>query len=96
MSAVAELIDRYPELKIQIRVLGLIRDYQYNMERLKAILTKYGAKNVEGIEEKIKQGEVPEHPSYEDYLEALSHQENMKETIMEIRKIADSLEAEMG
>jgi DNA segregation ATPase FtsK/SpoIIIE-like protein len=96
MSAVAELIDRYPELKIQIRVLGLIRDYQYNMERLKAILTKYGVKNVEGIEEKIKQGEVPEHPSYEDYLEALSHQENMKETIMEIRKIADSLEAEMG
>jgi DNA segregation ATPase FtsK/SpoIIIE-like protein len=96
MSAAAELTDRYPELKIQIRVLGLIRDYQYNMERLKAILTKYGVKNVEGIEEKIKQGEVPEHPSYEDYLEALSHQENMKETIMEIRKIADSLEAEMG
>lgn len=96
MSSIIELIERYPELKIQVQAVSLIHDYQFNLKRLKSILTKYGVKSAEEIEEKIRKGEIKEHPSYEDYLEALSHQENMKEAINEIRKIIDSLEAGTG
>jgi len=92
MSSLIELVERYPELKIQIQTVSLIHDHQFNMERLESILAKYDAKAPEDIEEKIKRGEIPEHPSYEEYLEALSHQENMKEAIREIRKIVDALE----
>ena len=34
---------------------------------------------------KIRRGEISEHPSYDEHLEALSHQENMKGAIREIR-----------
>ena len=94
--SIIELIERYPELKVQVQAVSLIHDYQFNKEKLKSILTKYGVKAADEIEKKIRQGEIQKHPSYEDYLEALSHQENMKEAIKEIRKIIDSMESGTG
>jgi len=93
MSSIIDLLERHPELKVEMQAVGLIHDYRYHLERLKSILAKYDVKNPEKIEDKIRRGEIPEHPSYEDYLEALSHEENMREVIREIHKIVDALEA---
>ena len=32
------------------------------------ILTKYGVRSVEGLEERIRKGEVTEHPAWEDLI----------------------------
>ncbi len=41
-------------------------------KKLEKILSKYGVKEPEEIERKIKRGELPEHPTYEDFLSALA------------------------
>jgi hypothetical protein len=48
-------------------------------EFLKNILKKYKAKSPEDIEKMIEQGKIDEHPAYEDYLSALSYEQNIKD-----------------
>jgi len=48
-------------------------------EFLKIILQKHNAKNPEMIEKMIEQGEIEEHPTYEDFLSALSYEQNIKD-----------------
>jgi len=54
---------------------------------LKTILEKYNAKNPEAIEKMIEQGKIDEHPAYEDYLSALSYEQN----INDLKKLLDNL-----
>jgi len=54
---------------------------------LKKILLKYGVKDPEEIEEKIERGELPEHPTYEDFLSALA----LKNNIDEMKKLVGKL-----
>ena len=54
---------------------------------LKSILQKYNVKNPETIEKMIEQGEIEEHPAYEDYLSALSYEQNIKD----LKKLLDNL-----
>ncbi len=42
------------------------------MERLRDIMDRYDVARIEEIETSIKGGKIPEHPSYEDYLSALT------------------------
>ncbi|MFZ3383388.1 MAG: hypothetical protein WA144_05635 [Candidatus Methanoperedens sp.] len=56
-------------------------------EFLKSILQKYNAKNPETIEKMIEQGKIEEHPAYEDYLSALSYEQNIKN----LKKLLDNL-----
>ncbi len=56
-------------------------------EFLKTILEKYNAKNPEDIEKMIEQGKIEEHPAYEDYLSALSYEQNIKD----LKKLLDNL-----
>jgi hypothetical protein len=60
-------------------------------ELLKTILEKYNVKyNVkypEAIEKMIEQGKIEEHPAYEDYLSALSYEQNIKD----LKKLLDNL-----
>ena len=56
-------------------------------EFLKTILKKYNAKNPEAIERMIEQGKIEEHPAYEDYLSALSYEQNIKD----LKKLLDDL-----
>lgn len=56
-------------------------------EFLKNILQKYNAKNPEMIEKMIEQGEIEEHPAYEDYLSALSYEQNIRD----LKKLLDNL-----
>ena len=48
-------------------------------ESLQNILKKYNTKSPEDIEIMIEQGEIGEHPAYEDYLSALSYEQNIKD-----------------
>ncbi len=56
-------------------------------ELLKGILEKYNVANPEAIEKMIERGEIKEHPAYEDYLSALSYEENIKD----LKKLLDNL-----
>lgn len=46
-------------------------------ELLDFILKKYDAISPEYIERMIEQGKIEEHPAYEDYLSALSYEQNI-------------------
>jgi len=46
-------------------------------ELLDFILKKYDAISSEYIERMIEQGEIEGHPAYEDYLSALSYEQNI-------------------
>jgi len=59
--------------------------------KLKAILEKYGVTRVGEIEEKIRKGEVPEHPAYEDYLSALAYEKNISELKAHTRKVLEEM-----
>lgn len=48
-------------------------------ESLQNILKKYNAKRPEDIEIMIEQSKMGEHPAYEDYLSALSYEQNIKD-----------------
>ncbi|MCZ7398393.1 MAG: hypothetical protein O8C62_01715 [Candidatus Methanoperedens sp.] len=48
-------------------------------EFLKTILEKYNVKNPGAIEKMIEQGKIDEHPAYEDYLSALSYEQNIND-----------------
>ena len=54
---------------------------------LKNILIKHNAKNPDAVEKMIRQGEIEEHPAYEDYLSALSYEQNIKD----LKKLLDNL-----
>lgn len=41
-------------------------------KRLEKILSRYGVREPEEIERRIERGELPEHPTYEDFLSALT------------------------
>jgi hypothetical protein len=65
----------------------LIKEILEEKRELRKILSKYKVKEPEEIEEMIKRGEIPEHPSYEDFLSALA----LKENIEEMRKALSRL-----
>lgn len=48
-------------------------------ELLDQILKKYDAISPEYIERMIEHGEIEEHPAYENYLSALSYEQNIKD-----------------
>ncbi len=43
------------------------------------ILARYGASTVEGLESKIKNGDVPEHPAWEDLIEIRNLETEIRE-----------------
>ncbi len=56
------------------------------MERLE-LLACYGAETVKALEEKIKTGDVPEHPAWEDLIEIKNIEAEMKEIDNDIRTV---------
>ncbi len=62
-----------------IEPLIIIKDLADHKEQLQIILDKYKVDNPEQIEAKIREGKIPEHPAYEDYLSALSFQNSIEE-----------------
>jgi len=50
---------------------------------------------IEWIRGLIAEGKLPEHPTYEDYLEALAHIDTMKSSLEDLRRILGALEMEL-
>jgi len=77
-----------PHLRgVETETFLLLSKISEEKELLKTTLNKYNAKNSEAIEKMIEQGKIDEHPAYEDYLSALSYEQNIKD----LKKILDDL-----
>jgi hypothetical protein len=66
-------------IKSELMPVILTKEIIDQKRQLKEILSKYGVNNPEEIEKKIENGELPEHPSYEDFLSALALKNNIEE-----------------
>ncbi|WP_456328016.1 hypothetical protein [Archaeoglobus sp.] len=66
-------------LRGEVEPIILMNELIKQKKELEKILSKYGVKEPEEIERKIERGEIPEHPSYEDYLSALAFKQNIAE-----------------
>jgi len=74
--------EAYQASTITPHVMGvvlLLSKISEQKELLGNILKKYDAISPEDIEKMIAQGEIGEHPAYEDYLSALSYEQNIKD-----------------
>ncbi|ADB58017.1 hypothetical protein [Archaeoglobus profundus] len=73
-------------LRGEVEPIILMTELIKQKKELEKILSKYGVKEPEEIERKIERGEIPEHPSYEDFLSALAFKQNIAELKKSIEK----------
>ena len=66
-------------LESEVAPVVLMNELIKQKKELENILSKYGVKEPEEIEKMIEDGDIPEHPSYEDYLPALALKQNIEE-----------------
>jgi len=77
-----------PHLRgVETETFLLLSKISEEKELLKTTLNKYNANNPAAIEKMIEQGKIDEHPAYEDYLSALSYEQNIKD----LKKVLDDL-----
>ena len=62
----------------------LAKELEERLINLRNILNKYKVKSTREFLSKIEKGELPEHPTYEDYLEARSYDLEANEILKEI------------
>lgn len=87
-SAAAQSPTISPYIKgVETETFLILSKISEEKDFLKKILEKYNAKNPEAIEKMIEQGKIDEHPAYEDYLSALSYEQNIKD----LKKLLDNL-----
>jgi thiaminase len=79
-------------LRSEVEPIILMNELVKQKKELERILSKYGVKEPEEIEKKIESGEIPEHPSYEDYLSALAFKQNITELKKAIEEFLKDLE----
>jgi len=72
---------------VETETFLLLSKISEEKELLKTTLDKYNANNPVAIEKMIEQGKIDEHPAYEDYLSALSYEQNIKD----LKKILDDV-----
>lgn len=65
----------------------ILNELAKKRELLTKLLRKYAVKTPQELENQIADGEVDEHPSYEDFLEMLS----IENSIREIKELAKNL-----
>ena len=67
--------------------LWLAKRREEILEEIEGILSKYGVGSVDELERKIADGDVPEHPAWEDLIEV----ENLLEGLKKIEELLDDL-----
>jgi len=72
---------------VETETFLIISKISEQKDLLKNILKKYNAKNPVAIEKKVELGKIEEHPAYEDYLSALSYEQNIKD----LKKLLEDL-----
>lgn len=78
--------------KNEIETIMIVTEITELKNRLLDILSKYNVQKPDDIERKIINNEISEHPSYEDYLSALSY----KQTILDLKKKLKGTIEEIG
>ena len=63
----------------EIESFILLKEIFDHKRQFEIILQKYEVQTPDEIESKIETGEIEEHPAYEDYLSALTLQQNIDE-----------------
>ena len=63
----------------EIESFILLKEIFDQKRQFEIILQKYEVQTPDEIESKIETGEIEEHPAYEDYLSALTLQQNIDE-----------------
>lgn len=87
-SEVAQLPINSPHIRgVETETFLILSKISEQKEFFKNILKKYNVKNPGAIEKMIEQGKIEEHPAYEDYLSALSYEQNIKD----LKKLLDDL-----
>lgn len=76
-------------------VVRLVHSHLHHSESLRALLDKYRVGSPEEIEKGISEGGLPEHPTYEDYLDAVAHLDIMQSALEDLRRIVRVLETEI-
>lgn len=74
MSMTVEMLERYPELRAQSEIVSALQLITHNKLQLRHIFEKNGVSSTGEMKAKITVGELPEHPAYEDYLEAMAYE----------------------
>ena len=74
-----------------VDAINIISEYTRLKEEYFEILKAYKASSSQEILDKIKNNELPEHPTYEDYLEAKSLEEDLKKLKGKINQIIKEL-----
>lgn len=92
MESIEAVAKRYGIKKKEIAHVGLLsflkeKAKAYMRDRLE-ILSKYNAQDASDLEEKIKRGEVKEHPAWEDLITL----ENLEKLIKEVKDDIASLQ----
>ncbi len=72
---------------IETETLLILSKISEQKEFLNCILKKYNIRKPDDIEKMIERGEIEEHPGYEEYLSALSYEQNIKN----LKKMLDNL-----
>lgn len=84
MTEIADVLDRYPELKTHTEIVSLLNLLTVSKQGLREILDRYGVAVPEEIKGKISKGALPGHPAYEDYLDAVAYS-------LEIKAVGETL-----
>jgi hypothetical protein len=89
MTELADVLDRYPELKTEAEIVSLLSLLAISKQGLREILERYRVGSPLEIKERISKGAIPGHPAYEDYLDAVSYTIDVKAAGEAIRKKVD-------
>ena len=84
-------LDLIETRKKSIEAINIISEYARLKEEYIEILNAYKVSSSQEILDKIKSNELPEHPTYEDYLEAKSLEEDLKRLKDKINRIVKEL-----
>lgn len=76
-------------------VVKLVHSYLHNAESFRSILDRYGATSPDDMERRISEGKLPEHPTYEEYLEALARLDVMRSSLEDLKRVLGVLETEI-
>jgi len=90
-SDVVDMLKSFPEAKLEIEVNALVRTILENRERRNEILSRYGVTKPKDIKAKIAKGELKAHPTFEDYLSALTYQIDMEDMLKALEEKLNEL-----
>jgi|SRR5437870_6138315 len=86
MTEVTDVLDRYPELKTEARIVSLLNLLAISKQGLREILERHRVGSPLKIKERISRAAIAGHPAYEDYLDAVAYDIDAKAVAKTLRR----------